>query len=352
MTPRFTPSTAAARSRFVPPALAAVLLLVAAWSLTVGNFPIPLAEQGRFFVSLLSGGVGQGAGTAAERRHLVSTVLLDIRLPRLLGAVLVGAALSASGTAFQAMFVNPLVSPGLLGVLAGSAFGAALGMLADLPWTAVQICAFCGGTTAVGLALGMAKTGRSDKLLLLVLGGVISTALFTALLSGVKYVADPTDQLPAITYWLMGGLSRADAATMSLAGPALALGLCGLFFLGGRLDLLSLGDEEARSLGLATGPTRLALIGLSTVLCALTVSIAGLIGWVGLIIPHAGRMLVGPAHGRLLPTTALLGGIYLLAVDDLSRLAFNVEIPLGILTALIGIPFFPLVLRTARQGWS
>ena len=165
-------------------------------------------------------------------------------------------------------------------------------------------------------------------------------------------MADPTNQLPVITYWLMGGLSRADKGTVLLAAPIFLAGMAGLFLFSRQLDLLSLGDEEAKSLGLAVGPVRLGCIALSTILCALTVSIAGLVGWVGLIIPHAGRMLVGPVNRALLPTTALLGAVYLLLVDDVSRLAFGVEIPLGILTALVGIPFFPLVLRNARKSWG
>ena len=347
MTSAAVSSSGAARVRYAVPVLAAALVVAAAWSLTVGNYPISLGDQWRFFLGLLA-----GRAPAAGEPRLVATVLCDIRFPRLLAAVLIGAVLAASGTAFQAMFVNPLVSPGLLGVLAGSAFGAAVGMLLGVGWTLVQVFAFAGGIVAVGLAVAMAGRGRGDKLLLLILGGVISSALFTALLAAAKYVADPNDQLPAITYWLMGGLSRADGATLRLAAPVFCLGLGVLFAFSGRLDLLSLGDEEARSLGLATGPARLALIAVATVLCALTVSIAGLVGWVGLIIPHAGRMLVGPRHGRLLPATALLGGLYLLVVDDIARLSFGVEIPLGILTALIGIPFFPLVLKNARRGWS
>ena len=347
MTSAAVSSSGAARVRYAVPVLAAALVVAAAWSLTVGNYPLSLGVQWRGFLGLLA-----GRAPAAGEPRLVATVLCDIRFPRLLAAVLIGAVLAASGTAFQAMFVNPLVSPGLLGVLAGSAFGAAVGMLLGVGWTLVQVFAFAGGIVAVGLAVAMAGRGRGDKLLLLILGGVISSALFTALLAAAKYVADPNDQLPAITYWLMGGLSRADGATLRLAAPVFCLGLGGLFAFAGRLDLLSLGDEEARSLGLATGPARLALIAVATVLCALTVSIAGLVGWVGLIIPHAGRMLVGPRHGRLLPATALLGGLYLLVVDDIARLSFGVEIPLGILTALIGIPFFPLVLKNARRGWS
>ena len=339
-------SGTAATGRSIPWLLAALLLVGAVWSLTVGNFPIGLGDQWRALTGTVTGEDGKA------RMRLVGVVLYDIRLPRLVAAVLLGAALSMSGAAYQAMFVNPLVSPALLGVLAGAGFGAACSMLVGAPWLAVQACSFAGGLLAVGLALFLAAICRGDRQLVLILSGVISTALFTALLAAAKYVADPKDQLPAITYWLMGGLSRADGPTMVRAAPVMLVCMAGLFAFSRQLDLLSLGDEEAQSLGLSVAPVRLILIGLTTVLCAATVSIAGLIGWVGLIIPHAGRMLVGPDNRRLLPTVALLGGLFLLLVDDVARLTFSVEIPLGILTALIGIPFFPIVLRHARRAWS
>ena len=331
----------------IPVGLAVALLLAAGWSLTVGNFPIPFGEQWSQLVLAVSGGPAPD-----DRARLVGTILWDIRAPRLLAAVLVGAVLSASGAAYQAIFVNPLVSPGLLGVLAGASFGAALGMLASQPWPVIQAFAFCGGLAAVGLALGLARLCRGDRLLLLILGGVISSALFTALLSAVKYLADPVEQLPGIAYWLMGGLARTDGAAMARTTPFFLLGLTGLLLFSRQLNLLSLGEEEAKSLGLAVGPVRLLLIALSTMACAATVSVAGLIGWVGLIIPHAGRVLVGPDNRLLMPTATLLGGLFLLLADDLSRLAFSVELPLGILTALAGIPFFPLVLRHSRKGWG
>lgn len=337
-----------ARARLAPWLLGVVLLLATLWSLTAGQYPISFDDQWHYLVQAFGG----ATPLDAARSRLIGLVLFDIRAPRLAAAILIGAALSTSGAAFQSMFVNPLVSPGLLGVLAGASFGAALGMLAGANWLAVQGCAFAGGIVAVGLALALARSCQGDRLLLLILGGVISTALFTALLAAVKYVADPTNQLPAITYWLMGGLSRADAPIMLRAAPVFCLGMAGLFLLSRQLDLLSLGDEQAQSLGLEVGKVRLGLIAIATVLCAGTVSIAGLVGWVGLIIPHAGRMLVGPANRTLLPTTALLGGVYLLLVDDVSRLTFGVEIPLGILTALVGIPFFPLVLKNARKSWG
>lgn len=336
---------AAGRARLVPVVLAGLLVVAVAWSLTMGNYPISLADQWRLGLGALFRNLD------LERDRLVATILWEIRAPRILAAVLIGAALSASGAAYQSMFVNPLVSPGLLGVLAGASFGSAVGMLAGRSWLCIQGAAFLGGITAVLVALGLARLCRGDRLLVLILGGVVSTAFFTALLSAAKYVADPQEQLPAITYWLMGGLSRADGPTMLRATPLFLLGLVGVLAFARQLDLLSLGDEEAKTLGLSVGPVRLGLIALATVLCAATVSIAGLIGWVGLIIPHAARRMVGPGNRLLLPTCALLGGVYLLLVDDVSRLAFRVEIPLGILTAIIGIPFFPLVLRSARRSW-
>jgi iron complex transport system permease protein len=336
------------RRLLTPWILAAFLGLATVWSLTAGNYPISFADQWHFLEMACGGAVRPDDA----RQRLVGIVLCDIRAPRLLAAILIGAALSTSGAAYQSMFVNPLVSPGLLGVLAGASFGAALAMLVTDSWFAIQGCAFGGGILAVALALGLARFYKGDRLLLLILGGVISSALFTALLAIVKYVADPANQLPAITYWLMGGLSRADQPTMVRAAPIFLLGIAGLMCFSRQLDLLSLGDEQAQSLGLAVGPVRLGLIALSTVLCAATVSIAGLIGWVGLIIPHAGRLLVGPGNRTLLPTTALLGGLYLLLVDDVSRLTFGVEMPLGILTSLLGIPFFPFVLRNAKKSWG
>jgi len=328
--------------------LGLLLVITMLASLTLGKYPLPLDDILQFFRQYLP-----GVQTMEQSRfELLSNILWQIRAPRLVAAVLIGAALASSGAAFQSMFINPLVSPGLLGVLSGASCGAALGMLLAPSWLGVQLCSFGGGLLAVIAALGVARLYRGDRLLMLILGGVISGSLFTSLLSIIKYVADPYDQLPGIVYWLMGGLAMADAGTVGIVAIPIGIGVVGLIVLAPYLNILSMGDEEARSLGINVPLLRGWLILLATVISALTVVLGGLIGWVGLIIPHIGRMLVGPDNRRLLPVSALLGALYLVLVDDLARLLLDVEIPLGIVTSLIGIPFFILVLKKARKGWG
>lgn len=290
-------------------------------------------------------------GLTEETRSLLTNVLLEIRLPRILAALLIGASLAVSGAAFQALFINPLVSPGLLGVLAGASFGAALGMMVAKNWLIVQCSTIVFGFAAVGVAVGIARLFRSYTIIMLVLGGIISGAFFTALLSIAKYVADPTNQLPAIVYWLMGNLSAADRGTIMTVGTPMLLGILLLICNGGRLNVMSMGEEEASALGMNVGRVRMTVIFLATLISALTVVIGGIIGWVGLIIPHICRMLVGPDNRLLLPAAALLGATYLLVVDNVCRLLFTFEIPTGIVTSLIGIPFFVLVLNNVHKGW-
>ncbi|MFH1060740.1 MAG: iron ABC transporter permease [Pseudomonadota bacterium] len=329
------------------PALGVLLGLAVLASLTLGRYPLGFADLLDFAKATL----GLAAPVDDQRFLALHNVLISIRLPRIVAAVLIGSSLSVSGAAFQAMFMNPLVSPGLLGVLAGASFGAALGILLAQTWLMVQLCAFACGLVAVLAALGVAAVYRGERLLMLILGGVISGAMFTALLAVVKYLADPYDQLPAIVYWLMGGLSLTDAATVWALSLPMAGGVALLMLMGNHLNVLSMGEEEARSLGVRVKRLRLMLILLATLVSALTVALAGMVGWVGLVIPHIARMIVGPDNRVLLPAAALMGGIYLLVVDDLARLLFTSEVPLGILTALVGIPFFVLVLRNAKKGW-
>lgn len=313
-------------------------------SLGLGRYPVSLHDLALY--------LGLGAEADPQRLHIMRTLLIEVRLPRILAAICVGASLAVSGAAFQAMFINPLVSPGLLGVLAGASLGAALGMVMSTHWAVVQASTFAGGLLAVGLAMLMAKLYRGDRVLLLVLSGVVVSALFTALLSIVKYLADPYNQLPAIIYWLMGGFSLVSRESMTIMAPVMGLGLALILSLSGYLNALTMGDEEARSLGVRVARLRTVLILAATLISSLTVVVGGVIGWVGLIIPHVGRMLVGPDNRILLPVSALLGALYLLMVDNLSRLVFPVEIPLGILTSLLGIPVFALALRRGRGGWS
>lgn len=330
------------------PVLLAVLCLTALISVCLGRYPLSLGDLGRF-VGLR---VSDLPVMDSRQYQIIKNILIDIRLPRIAAAILIGSALSVSGAVFQSMFINPLVSPGLLGVLAGASFGAAVGMILAKNWFVVQLGAFSFGLIAVLAAVAMSALNRGDRILMLILGGIISGALFTSLLSVVKYLADPYGQLPAIVYWLMGGLSSVDSMTVLTAcGPIIA-GILILLFLSSHLNVLSMGDEEARSLGLNVVFLRILFIFLATVISALTVVMGGIIGWVGLLIPHIARMIVGPDNRLLLPASALIGATYLLIADDISRLLFNVEIPLGILTSLIGIPFFAFILRKAKKGWN
>ncbi|OPY16821.1 MAG: putative ABC transporter permease protein [Syntrophus sp. PtaB.Bin075] len=330
------------------PALIFLLVLTVAFSMTLGRYPLALSDIAGFFLFKIF-----GAGSMEfERYNLLGSLLLDIRMPRILAAILIGASLAVAGSAFQAMFVNPLVSPSLLGVLAGASFGAALGMVFFKSWVAVQVATFLFGFLAVLVSVGIARMHKGNTLLLLVLGGVISSALFTSLLSVIKYIADPYNQLPAITQWLMGGLSLVDGKILLTAGIPQAASIFLVCLFSGYLNALSMGDEEARALGISVEWIRMLIIFLATLMSALTVVLAGMIGWVGLIIPHITRMLVGPNNKVVIPASALIGAIYLIVVDDVSRMLFNVEIPIGITTSLIGIPFFAIILRKAKKGWN
>ncbi|MFH1028978.1 MAG: iron ABC transporter permease [Pseudomonadota bacterium] len=327
---------------------ALILVCIMLVSLALGKYPLPLMEIVNFFIYKL---FGRGSFDA-ERLQLLQNVIIEIRFPRIITASLIGAALSVSGAAYQAIFINPLVSPGILGVLAGASFGAALAMVFLKTWYAVQISTVIGGFTAVAITIGVARIYKINSTIMLVLGGIISGALFSSLLSLVKYVSDPYNQLPAITYWLMGNTAMADREMALKCGIPICIGIVCLIFMGRYLNVLSMGDEEARALGVNVELVRMSVIICATVISTLTVVLAGMINWVGLIIPHIVRMIVGPDNETLIPASALVGASYLLVVDDISRLAFNFEIPIGIVTALVGIPFFMLVLKNARKGWQ
>lgn len=329
--------------------LAVLLALAALFSLTLGQYPVPAADLAAYGDWRLFG--SEGSTFTPEKVDMLEKILFQIRLPRVLAAMLIGASLAVSGAAFQSLFINPLVSPGLLGVLAGASFGAALAMVLTSNWLAVQVSTLLFGFAAVAVAVGIARVYRVQSVIMLVLGGIISGAFFTALLSLVKYMADPANQLPAIVHWLMGSLSSVDRVIVTvIAGPML-IGIMALILHARQLNILSMGEEEAHSLGIGVSRVRVTVILFATMISALTVMVAGMIGWVGLIIPHICRMLVGPNNEALLPAAALLGALYLLVIDDLSRLLFPFELPIGIVTSLVGIPFFALVLRNARRGW-
>ena len=320
-------------------AFSLLLVVGAVLALTVGPFRLTLAE-------VLAALAGRGAGQA-------EVVVWNIRLPRVLAAMLVGAALAAAGTSYQVLFRNPLVSPDILGVSSGAALGAVCGIFLSLPVVAIQGAAFLGGMMAVLLVIFVAQAVRGvDQTLVLVLTGVVMGALAGAATSLLKVMADPYDQLPAITFWLLGSLASTTAPDLRPVLPAVALGLVPLILLRWRINILSLGDDEARALGVEAPRLRLVVIAAATLITASVVAIAGVVGWVGLVIPHIARMIVGPSFATLLPVSAVLGAGYLLLVDTLCRTLAMTEIPLGILTAVLGAPFFLYLLARGRQGWT
>ncbi len=323
----------------------AALVLLAAFAFTVGAYPVRLGELWQW----LAFRAGQGGAPSAT----VLAVIENIRGPRILAAVLIGAALAMAGAAYQSLFRNPLVSPDILGVSAGAALGAVLGIFLALPVGAVQAASFAGGLAAVVLVYGVARVVKGhEPLLVLVLGGIVMGTLFSAGISIVKVLADPYNQLPAITFWLLGSLAGVQQRDLLALIPAAIIGMAPLLLLRWRIDIMTLGEEEARALGVETGRVRVMVIAAATLLTAAAVSLCGIVGWVGLVVPHLARLCVGPAFARLAPACGLAGGAFLLAVDTVARGAADVEVPLGILTALIGTPIFLWLLATARRGWN
>jgi iron complex transport system permease protein len=310
----------------------------------IGAYPIAPADIAAALARRLAG---------APPQSQIDTVLFEVRLPRILAAVVVGAALAAAGGAYQTLFRNPLVSPDILGVSTGAGLGAVLGIFLSLPVIGIQLMAFVMGLATVGLVYGIASLvhGR-EPLLVLVLAGVVVGALAGAAISLLKILADPYDQLPAIVFWLLGSLSAIRKAEVWAATPLVIAALVPLVVLRWRINVLSLGDEEAKALGVEAGRLRLFVIAAATLMTASVVAISGVIGWLGLVIPHIARMLVGPSFDRLLPTAMLLGASYLLLVDTLARTMARIEVPIGILTAVIGAPFFLWLLARGREGWS
>ena len=334
-------------SRFLLPWLAACsLLMTILLALLFGRYTLSLSELLKF--ALATFGL---ADMPALRYEVLRTVLVDGRLPRVLAGMLVGAGLSVSGAAYQGVFRNPLVSPGLLGVLSGCAFGAALGIVGHLGALPTALLACATGLVAVAVGVGIANLFQSPSIMLLVLGGIVANALFTSLLSITQYLADPLDQLPTIVYWMLGSLSAVDSKALAVIGPLLAVCIAALCLGGRAIDALSLSDDEAHSLGVPVQPIRYGVIVLATLICALTVSLAGMVGWIGLLVPHLARLLTGPGNARLLPVSACLGGVFLLGADAMARSLSAGEIPLGIITELFGAVAFVLVLHRVRKGW-
>lgn len=316
-----------------------VLLGLVALAFAVGRYPVSLSE----LVSVLS-----GQPVAAN----VETVVLQVRGPRVFSALLVGAALAAAGTAYQGMFRNPLVSPDILGVSTGAALGAVLAIFLSFNIFFTQLLSFAGGLAAVGLVYGVGSRLRGhDPLLALVLTGVVIGTLLGSAIALLKYLADPYNQLPAITFWLLGSLASIAPKDLVVAAPLALAGLVPMLLLRWRMNLLALPDDEARALGVDTRRLRTLVVACATLMTASAVAISGIIGWVGLLIPHAARLVVGPDFGRLLPLAMLMGAAFMLAVDTLCRTIAGIEVPPGVLTALIGTPFFLWLFALARRTW-
>ena len=287
-----------------------------------------------------------------EVSSTITTIVFEIRLPRIIGAIVVGACLAISGAAFQSIFKNPLVSSDLLGVSNGAGFGAALGILLSGANIITQIFAFIFGLISVAATYLISKSYKAGGILVLVLSGVAISAFFNSLISAIKFIADPDDKLPEIVYWLMGSLASINADKLLMIAIPVIIGLVVLLALRWQMNLLAMGDEEAQSLGLNPSRIRLLIIAGCTLLTSAAVSISGIVGWIGLIIPHMSRMIVGPDNRVLLPASLSLGASFLLLIDNISRAVIAIEIPIGILTAIIGVPIFLYLLKRGYSEWS
>ncbi|MDX9873234.1 MAG: iron ABC transporter permease [Clostridia bacterium] len=327
--------------------LFALLLGIILISFVIGRYFVPVSDIFRIFYAKI-------AGIPSNCPEMIESVVIKVRLPRIITAVLVGGALAISGTAYQGLFKNPMVSPDILGASAGAGFGAAMGILLSLGILGIQGSAFLFGLIAVVLSysISSAVSRGKDAILILVLTGMVVSTLFSSFITLIKYVADPYNKLREITYWLMGGLSAACLNDVKIIILPLVIGVIPLFLLRWQLNVMVFGDEEARAMGVNTKRIRLAVILSSTLLTAAAVAVCGIIGWVGLVIPHLSRILVGPNYKTLLPASFLIGGAFLLLVDNLARSLFTMELPLGVLTSIIGAPFFIYLLMKRKKGWT
>ena len=314
-------------------------------SLFLGRYPVSVSDVIYILWCKIS-------GTPCSLPDICQTVVWDIRLPRAILGALVGGCLSISGAAFQGIFRNPLVNSGILGVSSGAGFGAALAIILFNAIAPTYIFAFAFGILAVILSYLIARVYNATPTIMLVLGGVIVSSVFSALISLTKYVADPMDQLPAIVFWLMGSLASARYQDIAIAGIPMLIGICGILAIRWRINVMSMGDKEAQSLGINPVINKGIVIACASMATAGAVCVSGIIGWVGLVMPHIGRMLVGNDNRVLIPTSLSLGACFLILVDNLGRMLTGSELPLGILTALVGGPFFVYLLkRTKGGGW-
>ena len=317
--------------------------------LLIGSAVLALAAigMGRFSMSIPQtlATLFPGSFPEIEVTQTMRNVIFNIRLPRVLLSLLAGAGLSVAGASFQGLFSNPLATPDTLGVATGASFGAALGILLGCNMFLTQVCALAMGMLAVAVVYAVSCVRGGTHMVMIILGGMVVSSLFSALVSMIKYVADPQDVLPAITFWLMGSLSATNFQTLLLGAPFILAGTAMIFALRWRLNVLSLNEDEAHTLGVNVSLLRVLVILASTMITASVVSMCGLIGWVGLLIPHISRMLFGNDNRRVIPASIGLGAIFMLLIDTLARTVSASEIPVSILTAVIGAPVFIILLR-------
>jgi len=324
--------------------LSAVFAAVFLGSFIFGRYAVGFTDLIKIFVSRIAGFIGNifGRQFALEQtwQSAAETVAINIRLPRIAAAMAIGAALATAGASYQGMFRNPMVSPDILGASTGAGFGAALGILAGFNYIGITISSFGFGLGAVFLAYSISRASKLHTTLSMVLAGIMISSMFSAATSFIKLIADTDNQLPAITYWLMGSLSSIKGGDALFVLCIVVAGLIPLILLRWRINLLTVSEDEAKSLGINTGRLRFIVIICATLITAASVSVSGMIGWVGLVIPHFCRLIFGYDYRRLIPASILLGGTFLMVVDNIARTMTTAELPLGILTAFVGAPVF------------
>lgn len=321
------------------------LLIVAAFaSFWIGRFNLSVKEVIDIFLYRL--GIGEHYW-----KSTLDTVVLNVRFPRIVLAMLVGGSLSVSGASYQTLFKNPMVSPDILGVSAGAGFGAALAMLKGASWWEIQLSALFFGLLAVFMASFIGYVFARQEITVMVLAGVVVSSAFQALLSIIKTLADTENTLPSITFWLMGSLSRGLNRDVLILLPSVLFSLLILFFFRYQINALAAGEEEATALGVNVPLVKGVVIIASTLMTVTSVSICGIIGWVGMVVPHIARMITGASFQRLAPMSFGIGALFLLLMDGIVRGIPGVELPLGVLTSLVGTPIFALLLSRVRKGW-
>lgn len=325
--------------------LVLIPILLTFSALSIGRFQIGMQDVLRVLISPLF------PESASRVSEIAKQLILRVRLPRILAALLIGASFSTTGTAFQAIFKNPLVDSNILGVTSGAGFGAALALLLMLSTWQVQVLAFVFGLAAVFLSFFGSRLYKTAPILVLTLMGILVGTLFSSLTSLLKYIADPLDTLPAITFWLLGSLASVTWSRITFLAIITLLGVIFFVLIRWQLNLLSLGDKEASSLGVDPNKMKFIIIFVATLMTASAVSTSGVIGWVGLVVPHLGRLLVGPNHRRLLPVSISCGASFMIILDTIARALLPGEIPLGVLTGILGVPLLILLLRRSRTGW-